>query len=87
MKDERMRILHMVAEGKITPEEAERLLEALGDIGGGRKETEGKQAGRDKGAGPFAFQFRDFPNCFDEAFCELRDMFAGFGPFKKETRQ
>lgn len=33
MKEERMRILNMVAEGKVTPEEGARLIEALGDAG------------------------------------------------------
>ena len=87
MKDERLRILHMVAEGKITPEEAKRLLEALGDTGEGEEGTEGKQAGRDKGADPFAFQFRDFPDCLDEAVSELREVFAGFGSRRRHGNE
>ena len=31
MSDERMRILKMVAEGKVQPDEAERLLESVGN--------------------------------------------------------
>jgi len=76
MKEERLRILTMLQEGKITPEEAERLLAALS--GGGRSDgAEGPGKGkRSRGWWDFDFdftrgfdsEFRKFGTIFDEEF-------------------
>jgi hypothetical protein len=42
---ERMRILRMLQEGKITPEEAAKLLETLGKTAGAAQESEGRPPG------------------------------------------
>lgn len=48
MSGERAKILKMVAEGKISVDEAEQLLDAIAGAGGGRKET-GKSDEKDAG--------------------------------------
>lgn len=76
MREERLRILTMLQEGKITPEEAERLLAALS--GGGRADPgEGPGRGkRPRGFWDFDFDFtrgfdtelRKFGTVFDDEF-------------------
>ena len=80
MKEERLRILTMLQEGKITPEEAERLLAALS--GGGRSDgAEGPGPGKGKRSrGWWDFDF-DFTRGFDSEFRK-------FGPiFDEEFRR
>ena len=84
MNEERIQILRMVAQGKITPEEGERLLQALEDAHGGQAEPGDRSAGQGK------FPFTDFEikfgNSFDrlaEIFSHLEDKFKDFDPFKK----
>jgi polyhydroxyalkanoate synthesis regulator phasin len=72
MKEERLRILTMLQEGKITPEEAERLLAALS--GGGRADPgEGPGRGR-RPRGFWDFDF-DFTRGFDPEFRRFGTVF------------
>jgi hypothetical protein len=82
--EERREILTMLAEGKITVEEAEMLLDAL-------EETTGEKAGKEKCSEAFLgnIGFGDFGVNFKTAFDEgFGGFFEGFGDFfGKSTKQ
>ena len=62
MSEERMKVLNMLAEGKITAEEAARLLEALGD----KKAEEPKAEDRPERAFKVKFDSGDLVLAFQE---------------------
>ena len=74
MNEERMVILKMLAEGKISVEEAESLLQALEKSGKERTSDEGRAEGK---AGPNFFGGADFHFDFDE----FGKKFGNFGKF------
>ena len=69
MSEERREILRMLSEGKLTIEEAEMLLDALGDTAERQKESTGQRDYQSKCRGPFFgdfdFKFGDFAKTFD----------------------
>ncbi|MCZ6677575.1 MAG: hypothetical protein O7E52_10020 [Candidatus Poribacteria bacterium] len=77
MNEERREILRMLAEGKISVEEADMLLEAIEDGTERQAEAADGHEERRKCYGPF-FEDFDFGN-FGETFANFEGIFSNFG--------
>ena len=77
MKDERMKVLEMLAAGKINAEEAYRLLAALEGASEGGAGESWDQFARE--FADFGSQFRDWGRDFGASFKDLGEQFRGWG--------
>ena len=83
MTEERREILTMLTEGKISIEEAEMLLDALGDTGNTRESGREEQTGERNCCGAFFgdsdFDFNDFDKNFGPIFDDFDNFIGSFG--------
>ena len=82
MNEERQAILRMLAEGKISVEEAEMLLDALGDTSEKQEEAKAQRDSQRKCSDPFFGDFKfkfDFGDCTKFDFSDFAKTFDHFG--------
>lgn len=77
MREEKMMILSMLEEGKITPEEAVKLMEALEDVESPKENTEQNQSEDVKEEKTSRFQFNTLEDIGSDISNALSNMFSG----------